>query len=180
LVSQSDFARAIGIGKHAVGAAIKAGRLSKSVTIDENGTPKINDIELAKREWAANTDTSMVRRAENVDAALARSGNRWVDVTAPLPGDDVAPPVDEGMSPAQRKAHWEALTKELEFRQAAKELVSAAEVERSFTETFTVCKTKLLAIPSRAKQEAPDLTLAHLALLERLIREACEALAVGG
>lgn len=181
LVSQADFARAIGVDKHSVSAAIKAGRLVKSVTRDEFGTPKINDIEVAKREWLANTDTSMVRKPQNIDAALARSAGRWVDVTAPVPGE-VPPPLEEGdtaaMSPAQRKVHWDGLASELKFRQAAGELVAAADVEREFTDRFTVCKTKLLAIPSRAKQEAADLTLAHLALLERLIREACESLAV--
>jgi hypothetical protein len=185
LISQTDFAKLVGVTKHAVGEAIKSGRLVKSVRPDEFGTMKIADVELAKREWMANTDTSMVRRPENVDAALARSAGKWEDISAPVDeGDDDGPPEMEAdpstaeMSPAQRKAHWEAKSKELAFRKEAGELVPAAEVERALTDTFTTCKTRLLAIPSRAKQEAPDLTLAHLALLERLIREACSDLAV--
>jgi phage terminase Nu1 subunit (DNA packaging protein) len=41
---------------------------------------------------------------------------------------------------------------------------------------FTACKTRLLAIPSRARQALPHLVAADLGVLEALIREALEDL----
>ena len=179
-MSCAAFAREIGVSKMAVSIAIRDRRLLNSVTYDNAGNPKIADPDLARKEWAANTSLGHVHRSPE-HAAAAASRGRWVDVSAPIPGEvegDATQEPDAGASPQQRKAHWEALIAERKLRETAGELVPAAEVEAALTETFTTCKTRLLAIPSRAKQEIPALTLDQLAVLERLVREACEELRV--
>jgi hypothetical protein len=169
MMSQAAFARLIGVDSMAVHHAIKRGRLDRSIVKDADGKPKIADVDLARREWAENTSIGHVRRPEYVDAALARSA------VPTAPSSD--PPADD-LSPAQRKAHWDALTAEKKFREEAGELVPAKEVEAALTETFAVCKNKLRAIPSRAKQEMPHLSVDDVEVLARLIDEACEGLAV--
>jgi hypothetical protein len=49
------YARHRGVSLAAVQGAIDAGRLRESVIRDEHGTRKIGDVELADREWQANT-----------------------------------------------------------------------------------------------------------------------------
>lgn len=61
---------------------------------------------------------------------------------------------------------------EMQLRERKGELVQAADVERRWAAIITGCKAQLLAIPSRLKQEDPDLTTAQVALVERLVREA--------
>lgn len=173
-MNQSEFARLLGVHAPTVNIAIKKGRLKASVARDSNGVPYICDVDLARREWAANTSVAHVRRPENLEAAIARSTDEAP--SEPIPRRDFEPPDD--MSPAQAKAYWDAKRAEKNFRQEARELVPAAEVEAALTETFHVCKTRMLAIPSRAKQELPHLSIEDVGVLERLIREACEDLAV--
>lgn len=55
LTSLRAYAKHRGVSLAAVQTAIDAGRLRESVTRDEHGTRKIADVELADREWRANT-----------------------------------------------------------------------------------------------------------------------------
>jgi hypothetical protein len=58
------------VSAEAVRKAIKSGRLKKAI-VDVRGTPQIADIQLADREWAANTDLS---RASDVVKTRAAGG----------------------------------------------------------------------------------------------------------
>lgn len=57
------------------------------------------------------------------------------------------------------------------------ELVSVKQVEKEITTLIKQCRTRLLALPRRARQRDATLTDAHLALMDMLIREALEDLA---
>jgi phage terminase Nu1 subunit (DNA packaging protein) len=54
--------------------------------------------------------------------------------------------------------------------------VSSSEVKLRWSAHVVAARTKLLGLPSRAKQRLPHLTPADLATLDRLIREALEEL----
>jgi hypothetical protein len=140
----------------AVQQAIAAGRLSRSVARDAKGDPKIADADLADREWAGTTHEDRI------------------PLTGPTsPG---LPPPELMESRARREAAQAALA-EIELAEKRLELVLARDVESRLVNVFSHCKTKLLGVPSRARQQDPGLTGAQIKLIEQLIREALEDLA---
>ncbi len=174
-ISCRAYAKRRGVSAMAVSEAIKNGRLVKSVTRDENGLPKIADPDLADAEWEANTDVS-----KRIAAAggVVESSPRVVTVNATdveVLGDALGP-IDTIATATQREKHWKANLAELKFKEAAGELVPAKDVERRFVDVFTQCKTRLLSIPSRARQALPHLVPGDLVVLEGLLREAIEDL----
>lgn len=162
-----------------VSVAVRDGRLSRSVVRDEHGQPKIADPDLADREWEANTD--VVKRANAAGGVLAPSRSAPPRVVA----DELEPEAkqfdEDGAetigSATQRLKAAQADLAELKFKEAAGELVPARDVEARLVNVFASCKTRLLAIPSRARQALPHLVTADMAVIEGLIREALEDLA---
>lgn len=140
-------------GTHrAVQVAIRDGRLSKSVTPDG----KIADVPAADAEWASTTHVDRI----------------------PLSGPTAAgtTPPDLAESRARREAAEAALA-EIELAEKRAELVLAKDVESKLVNVFAQCKTKLLAVASRARQRDPGLTGPQVELFETLIREALDDLA---
>lgn len=166
-MTQTAFARLIGVSKMSVSTAIRKGRLRASVAMVD-GVPQIGDPELARQEWDANTDFSKAPAATRA-AASARATERAA------PGEDQ--PLDLNAAGARAK-HWDARLKELRYRAEAGELAPVADVRKTLEKVFSACKTKFLGFPSRLKQALPHLTLEDLAALEALIRELLEELAV--
>lgn len=139
---------------NAVQTAIKSGRLLKSLTAD--GT-QIASVAAADAEWDATTQTDRI----------------------PISGPTHAgptPPPELAESRARREAAEAALA-EIELAEKRRELVPAKDVESKLVNAFAHCKTKLLGVPSRARQRDPALTGAQVALVEELIREALDDLA---
>jgi phage terminase Nu1 subunit (DNA packaging protein) len=175
------YAKRRGVSTMAVSRAIARKRLVQSVVRNERGVPAIADPDLADREWDANTDLTHAPTYVKERAAARAAG-------APPPDDDdaedEAPDLssveDMSLADASRSEKaWKAKLAELKYRQAAGELVPAKDVSRALEDTFARCKTKLLAVHSRARQSLPHLTVADLAVIEDLIREALEDLAGG-
>jgi general secretion pathway protein A len=54
---------------------------------------------------------------------------------------------------------------------------SRREITALIVDEYATLRTKLLALPSKAKQHHPELTLAQLATIDAIVREALEALA---
>jgi len=171
-LSQREYAKRRGVSHVAVQRAINSGRLNRSV---RDG--KVVDPELADREWEASTDLSkapgsVVERAAERAAASGGAARPRVEPVAPV--------AVLGASLAENnaaKAYWQAKQAELDFREAAKELVPADEVRGALTETFRSCRTKLLGLPARIRQQIPHLTPADVGTIESLVREALEDLA---
>jgi phage terminase Nu1 subunit (DNA packaging protein) len=115
----------------------------------------------ADREWVANSDYT--------DAP-----QRLVQAEQSPPG--AGEPIADLQSASAREKHWKAQLAELQYKEAAGDLVPAKDVKARLVEVFSSCRTALLAIPSRARQQAPHFTAADILLLENLIREALEAL----
>lgn len=171
-MSLRAYAKRRGVSATAVSLAIKAGRLVACVVRDANGQPKIGDPFMADREWAANTDLSGAPTY-----VRERSERTAPPVTFEVPEDSTA---HEGMSMSEANAvHavWKAKTAEMVFREKAGELVDLREISDQFATRISAARTKLLGIPSRAKQQIPTLSLADIALLEDLVREALEDVA---
>jgi phage terminase Nu1 subunit (DNA packaging protein) len=155
-LSPREYAMHRGCVTSAVQQAIHAGRLTKSLHRDARGWYQI-DVELADQEWAATTRANMI----------PLSGP-----TAPGCGD--APSLGEARA---RLDLAKAELAEIELAEKRGELVQAGEVEARLSTVFGRCKTKLLGIPSRARQQDPGLTAAQVALIKSLVREALEDLA---
>jgi phage terminase Nu1 subunit (DNA packaging protein) len=145
------YARHRGVSLAAVQAAIRAGRLRASLTPDG----KIADAELADAEWEATTYSD--RRP----------------LTGPTSGD---PAPDLGEARARKEAALAEMA-EMDLAERRGELVPARNVEAALLAAIMRCKTKLLGVPSRARQQDPGLTAAQVALFDDLIREAMEDLA---
>ncbi len=145
------FARRLGVSERVVRKAIDTGRLERSVGQNGHGRPVIAHPDLAEREWRDNRDPAKDRTGRDRGGATAAVRRRLV------------------LAQAKRQ--------ELAYEQARRELVPRLEVQREFAGYIVMCKTKLLGVPSRAKQRIPHLTVAEIGVLEALVREALEELA---
>lgn len=65
----------------------------------------------------------------------------------------------------------------MELAEKRGELVNAKDVEKRLRNVFALCRQRLMAIPSKARQRDATFTPQHLVLLEGLIRDALEGLA---
>ena len=66
---------------------------------------------------------------------------------------------------------------ELDRQQKEGQLVRVEDVEREWLEIITMARTKLLGIPTKAKQRLPDLDTDAIGVLDDIVREALEDLA---
>jgi len=187
-ISLRAFARGFGVSHQAVMRACRSGRLKRSL-VKIDGVDKIADPELAGKEWAANTDLSRAPDRVKAQAALRTTKTGSATPTRPESDTpqgaqpDASPPAEDGKAAetlagaSAREKHWRAQTAELRYRQAAGELVSAAEVQGRLVDVFTTCRTKLLGIPSKVKQQRPEVDHELLAVIDAAVREALEELA---
>jgi len=148
-----------GATHRSVQVAIRDGRLIKALTPD-GIDPKIADA-----EWDAVT---LANRIPNTGPTSVSIGDDDDDLPVGLPS------LKE--SRARREAAEAALA-EIELAEKRRELVPAKDVESKLVNTFAQCKTKLLAVASRARQRDPALTGTQVELFENLIREALDDLA---
>jgi hypothetical protein len=186
MISLRAYARHRDISVVAVSRAVKAGRLRASVTHDHRGQPKIADVGLADAEWTQNTDLS------RAPGYVKARGNQAVQTSA---RPSSTPPADALVDPEEARdlqaasgeltlsqasaeeKRWKAKLAELQYKQRSGELVDAKEMADSVAHVFTVCRTKLLALPSKAKAAIPHLTHVEVATLDDLVRQALEELA---
>lgn len=181
-MSVRAYSRHLGVNHMAVWRRIESGKLSACVVRDAKGKVLgIGDLAVADREWAENSD--LTRATQEVrDREAAREMAR--QLVAPSVVPDESPQTDEPAAMTMSVAStsekfWKARLAELKFKQESGELVPAADVARGWVDIITNAKTRLLGIPSRAKQALPHLTVTDIAALEGLIREALEGLAEG-
>lgn len=79
-----------------------------------------------------------------------------------------------------RTEHLRAELLELDRQQKEGLLVETEKVEHEWVEIVTRARTKLLGIPTKAKQRIPDLDTDAIGVLDDIVREALEDLAVDG
>jgi hypothetical protein len=170
-MSQRKFAERLGLNHKTVGDALRAGKITQGVARDPaTGIIRITDAFLAEKQWREVMDPMRVPPGPARDAALERAG---------VGGDGAEVGGESFQEARRRKEIATADMKEIELRKLAGELVEASKVEAHLVKVFSACKTQLLGIPSRAKQTDTTLTLEQVNLIDALIREACEQLALG-
>jgi len=171
LITKAEASRALGVSNAAVYRAVKEGRLSVVATKD--GRELINS-ETMRTEWDANT-----QRKIGVGPKPPAGQSNWPErraKRAPMRPADEVPDYNES------RARTEFLKAELlEIERAEKEgrLINADDVSAKWAELVTIARTKIMGIPSKAKQRMPDLSADDAVLLEEIVREALEDLAGG-
>jgi len=191
-----------GSSPEAVSKAVKSGRLSRSVVLVD-GEPKIADPELADREWLARSAPRIAPRGEGhqpVTAARPPPPGQPIAPTsgrgrgqaprppAPSNGDhDNDQDGGESFQAARTRKERAAADRERALAETAKielaelrgQLGRVADFKAKLVNAFTTCRTKLAALPARARSRDPSLTLAQVELLESLVRETLAELAGG-
>lgn len=146
--------------------AITAGRLREAVVV-VGGQPKIADAEIADREWTANTRPRVDRPAAPAPTAAKRDE---------IPDYNVSRALREAAA-ARREAALADMA-ELEVSEKLGKVVPVDEARGDVIERFTVVKTKILGVPSRVAQKLPHLATEVVPVVDSLLREALEELAV--
>lgn len=192
-MNQTEFAAFVRVSKMTISRACKpGGRLDGFFERDDKGNVTIKDPEAARRHFHAQTD--LTKAPPQVMAAKAQLSAEEIAAFELPEEDDCDEEDDDTESKAEKKPtvvtpfagiaddsrrakHWDANLKELKYREAAKELISRASVVSQLKDVFTEVRTKLLGVPSRAKQSMPELSIDQVTKLDELIREALTELA---
>jgi phage terminase Nu1 subunit (DNA packaging protein) len=159
LITKAEAARIIGVTNQAVAQAISAGRIE---TVEREGRQWIERDGLEQR-WQEN------------------SRKRMPNIRQHRPGR-TAPPVSDVPDYNESRARTEWLKAELmELERAEKEaeLVRAEDVAKKWAEVVAITRTKIMAVPSKAKQRIPEIPADAFVALEEIVREALEDLADG-
>ena len=186
LITKAEAARVLGVTKEAVYAAIRTNRLSVVRTGD--GRELVNSSTM-REEWQRNTQKRIGRgpkppagtqeftplRAGEVEARLDRRARSTAPSTDDRLGQTSEAIPDYDVSRA-RTEHLKAELLELERQQKEKILVKAEEIETKWVEIVTLARTKLLGIPTKAKQRIPDLDTDAIGILDDIVRETLEDL----
>lgn len=154
LVTRADAAREMGVTVQAVYKAIREGRLTP---IDAGNGKIVLNSDTMNEEWGKKT----VKRVRKTASAKA------------VRTEDV-PTYEESKA---RTEFLKAELLELERRQKEQILVPTAEIESKWVKVVTLARTKVLGIPSKAKQRIPDLDTSAMTCLEDIVREALEDIA---
>jgi hypothetical protein len=184
LISKADAARALGVTSEAVYAAIRTNRLSVVRTGD--GRELVNSATM-REEWDRNTQKRIGRGPKPPAGTTERTPMRPGELTPNERRDQQA---DSGRNLADtneaipdynesraRTEHLKAELLELERKEKERILVKAEEVEAKWVEIITMARTKILGIPTKAKQRIPDLDTDAISLLDDIVRETLEDLA---
>jgi hypothetical protein len=164
-ISLRKYAEHRGVSHTAVQRAIQSGRLRESLEI-VNGRPQIRDVETADREWHANTRPTLANMATTTPPRA----------TAQPTDDGVCTVPDINESRARREAALAGLA-ELDLEERRGKLVPVDEARATVIDRFTAVRTRLLGLPSRCRQQLPNLTDVDVRMIDDLVREALEELA---
>jgi len=127
-------------------------------------------------------------QSEAVQPRMKRELPTRRDTTRPprqLPQSSDDPPAqpDQGLPEytisRARLEYEKANLAELERRAKAKLLLPREDVEQAWATAVNICRSRLLGVPSVAKQRIPHLDLNEVEMLTTLIRDALEELAAG-
>ena len=159
-ISFADLAKMKGVSRSAVSQKKRAGILNGAI-VNVNGKDVLNKDE-ALRLW----ETNMVPHFSKLEKV--EGDNRKTTNTDEIP--------DFNTSRSKREAMMARLA-EIDVEEREKVLVSAAAVKTSWAQIISLARTKVLGIPSKAKQRIPDLDTSAMTCLEDIVRESLEDLA---
>lgn len=203
-ISLREFGRQLDVTAEAVRKAIASGKIpadcvGETVLTSGRTRPCIINAARAAEHWGKNRDPNQVRDKAALTAGAKRG---WAQRRGeePPPEDETDDDDDEPAAPAagastssrgasglpsvteskQRTEAYKAMTARLDYEERVGSLVNANQVKAKFTTMVTTAKTKLLGVPTKAKSRIPTLTMRDIELLEDLISEALEEIALGG
>ena len=182
LQQYGDHRKALGLrgtSHVAVIKAIQAGRLAPPAVTRKGRGWEIN-AELADQQWADATDptergTGHHRGEEPPPAAEPPPTKPPPQRQEPGAPKGVPPRAVSESVLAAVKAKRETMA----LHRDEKKLLPRDQVEKAMADNYTIIRTKLLAVPTRARQRIPHLTPEEVAILDELQREALEELASG-
>ena len=191
LITHSEAARLLDVSKQAVHKAVVSGRLTGHS--DSKGRVFIDSLTM-REEWDRNTQKRIGRGPKPPAGTIERTPKRPGELTPQERRDQQAdqevaasatsanlarttediPDYNESRA---RTEHLKAELLELERKEKERILVKAEEVEAKWVEIITMARTKILGIPTKAKQRIPDLDTDAISLLDDIVRETLEDLA---
>lgn len=170
------------LGHKSPGSLYRKIKSQELATVEKDGQQYIESDGLAER-WSAisrQQTNSPKRRPHPAPAAAASApadpSNPPRQARPVATADEPAPDYNESRARAEfEKANL------LELERKTKEglLLRREDAEHAWARAVNLTRTKLLGIPSVAKQRIPHLELEEVELLTQLIREALEELASG-
>lgn len=166
LLSMRAYARRRGVSVEAVSKAVKRGRIS--TVEDADGKRKI-DPAIADVQWTANSDPSKFQGSNSAPPPLEEE--------TPTVADE---PKVKGPSYQQSRAIREALNArllKLQLDEKSGRLVDGEEIRKLWTTVAGIVRTKVLGIPSKLRQQVPDIRPDQYDALDRIVRETLEELA---
>lgn len=159
LITKAEAARALNISPQAINNAINQGRIQTRKAA--NGREMI-ELEGLRERYALTTQ-------QKISGATVRD-------TPVRRGHEEVPDYNESRA---RTEFLKAELLELERAEKEKRLVDAGEVSQKWNELVSIARTKILGVPSKAKQRIPDFPQDAFVILEDIVREALEDLANG-
>jgi phage terminase Nu1 subunit (DNA packaging protein) len=159
-ISFADLAKLKNVSRSAVSQKKRTGILDGAI-VNVKGKDVLNKDE-ALRLW----ETNMVPHFSKL--TKVEGDNRNTTNTDEIP--------DFNTSRSKREAMMARLA-EIDVEEREKVLVSAAAVKTSWAQIISLARTKVLGIPSKAKQRIPDLDTSAMTCLEDIVRESLEDLA---
>jgi len=180
LITQSEAARLLDVSKQAVHKAVASGRLTGHS--DSKGRVFIDSLTM-REEWERNTQKRVGRGPKPPAGTTERTPMRPDEPTPKERREqatDLARTTEDIPNYNESRArteHLKAELLELERKQKEQILVKAEEVEAKWVEIITMARTKILGIPTKAKQRIPDLDTDAISLLDDIVRETLEDLA---
>lgn len=170
-ITVAEFAKIKGVSPTAVHKAIASGRLKNCLVRDPKyKKPRIDPV-VAAQEWERNTDHNKRHTGNDLRPAPERA--QPFSKAPENPGGQVSP------TSKQILDNYRARLAKLDFEERTGILVNADKVKAEWFKLVTEAKTKLLALPSKAKSNLPHLEAADIAALEIMVREALEDLSNG-
>jgi phage terminase Nu1 subunit (DNA packaging protein) len=159
LISRSEAARLKNVTPQAVYKAINQGRLTP--VVDNDGKVML-DKDAFVEDWEKTYHPNQMKKASNYHKPRQKA------VVSDIPAYEES---------RARTEHLKAELLEIERKQKEEQLVSSKEVKATWLQLIALAKTKVLGIPSKAKQRIPDLDVSAMNCLEDIVRESLEEIA---
>ena len=163
LITRKEAAKQLGVTIQSVYMSIKRGNLS--IMHDKNGNVFVNSDtmreELGRKRVnkAITAITNKKQKDERIEKASKHGDFPEYEVSR------------------ARTEHLKAELLEIDKREKEAELVKADEVQQKWVQVITLARTKILGIPTKAKQRIPELDTTAITCLEDIVRETLEDLA---
>ncbi len=180
LITVGLAAKELRVSRTAVYNAVKTGRLTCTEAAD--GTLLV-DSETMRSEWDAKTQRRIGRGIHQQTRSREQKPLRPREIRMGLATPEISatkeaiPDYDDSRA---RTEHLKAELLELDRQQKLGRLVPVEDVEKRWVEIIVQARTKLLGLPTKAKQRIPDLDVDAIGTLDEIVRETLEELAAQG